>query len=453
MRMKLLTLIASALLFSPLPALAQMGQSAALTGTVTDATGAILPGVTVTAASESLIGGSRSAPTDVNGVYRFPALPPGLYTVTAELSNFRKSSQEARLELGQTVTLDVKLEVGGLTDVVEVAGSSPTVDAKSSSADKNLPTEFLELIPFSSRFGPGAMLIAPGVNPTNYSAYGSGGSSSNALLIDGVDVGDPEGGTIWVFASHNWLQEVQISGLGANAEYGGFTGRLVEQPVPVRQQPVPRACSRRSTRTTGSPTATRAKKSWRQNPDRCVSATTNYVTDTTFQIGGPVQAGQALVLHELPVLPSRDIAIWVSADHAGRDSGHQHRAECPPREVSPRFLFKPTMKLGESDQLTGFFQAERYTVEGRGPARPLHRRRPSAEDSAGVAWNANYTKVLSSTAVFDVRYAGFWGYYYLQPYNGDDTPGWYDVEEDFYAVNWYYFYKADRTRNQAERRA
>ena len=60
MRMKLLTLIASALLFSPLPALAQLGQSAALTGTVTDATGAILPGVTVTAASESLIGGTRS---------------------------------------------------------------------------------------------------------------------------------------------------------------------------------------------------------------------------------------------------------------------------------------------------------------------------------------------------------------------------------------------------------
>ena len=43
-------------------------------------------------------------------------------------------------------------------------------------------------------------------------------------MIDGVDVGDPEGGTIWVFANHNWIQEVQVIGLGANAEYGGFTG-------------------------------------------------------------------------------------------------------------------------------------------------------------------------------------------------------------------------------------
>ena len=43
-------------------------------------------------------------------------------------------------------------------------------------------------------------------------------------MIDGVDVSDPESGTIWLFANHNWIQEVQVIGLGANAEYGGFTG-------------------------------------------------------------------------------------------------------------------------------------------------------------------------------------------------------------------------------------
>ena len=66
-----------------------------------------------------------------------------------------------------------------------------------------------------------------------------------------------------------------------------------------------------------------------------------------------------------------------------------------------------------------------------------------------MAWNANFTKVLSSSSVFDVKYSGFWGYYYLSPYNGDDIPGWYDVDEQYYAVNSYYFYKADRVRHQA----
>ncbi len=67
-------------------------------------------------------------------------------------------------------------------------------------------------------------MLAPGVNPNNYSSYGSGGSSGNSYMIDGVDVSDPESGTIWLFANYNWIQEVQVIGLGASAEYGGFTG-------------------------------------------------------------------------------------------------------------------------------------------------------------------------------------------------------------------------------------
>jgi hypothetical protein len=446
MRRKLLSLIVAALLLSPLPAFAQLGQTATLTGTITDTTGAILPGVTVTVASEALIGGTRSSVTDASGAYRFPALPPGVYTVTAELSSFKKVSQEARLELGQTITLDLKLEVGGLSEVVEVAGTSPTVDVKSSSAQKNLPTEVLETIPFSSRFGPGAMLIAPGVNPNNYSAYGSGGSSSNALLIDGVDVGDPEGGTIWVFASHNWLQEVQIEGLGASAEYGGFTG--------VSSNSLFRSGSNsfrglfetlyENDALTDSNTSAEILE---ENPS-LISAKTNYLTDTTFQIGGPIKRDKlwfftSFQYYRPETAPSGYPPI-TPAGIPDIDIGPTARLE-----KSPRFLFKPTVRIGDSDQLTGFVQAERYDIEGRGAGATVSPEATVREDSAGMAYNANYTKVLSSSSVFDVRYAGFWGYYYLLPYNGDDTPGWYDVENDFYAVNSYYFYNADRVRNQA----
>src|SRR4026208_36685 len=175
MRRKLLTLIAAGLLLTPLPALAQIGQTATLTGTVTDSTGAVLPGVTITVTSPVLIGGSLAVTPDSAGSYRFPALPPGRYIVTAELSSFKKWEQEARLELGQTITLDAKMEVGGMSETVNVRGESSTVDVKSSTAQKNLTTDVMENIPFTSRFGPGAVLLAPGVNPNNYSAYGSGG--------------------------------------------------------------------------------------------------------------------------------------------------------------------------------------------------------------------------------------------------------------------------------------
>ena len=446
MRKKLLSLIAAALLLSPLPALAQIGQTATLTGTVTDATGAVLPGATVTVAGDTLIGGTRSATTDANGTYRFPALPPGRYMVTTEMPSFRKAEQEARLELGQTITLDVKLEVGGLTDTVNVSGAAPQVDVRSSAAQKNLTTDVMENIPFTDRFGPGAMLLAPGVNPNNYSSYGSGGSSSNAYMIDGVDVSDPEGGTIWVFANHNWIQEVQVIGLGANAEYGGFTGvasnslfrsgsnmfkglfeTLYENDAMTGENVSPEVLAQNVDLTPGK---------------------THYVTDTTFQIGGPVKRDKAWFFTSFQYYRPKDAPAGypptVPEGYAVTGIGPEARLE-----NSPRFLFKPTIKLGASDQLTGFFETDMYKVDGRGISSRVATEAGTHQDSPEMAWNGNYTKVLNSSSVFDAKYSGFWGYYYLSPYNGDDTPGWYDVDEDFYAVNSYYFYNADRMRHQA----
>ncbi|MBA2305655.1 MAG: TonB-dependent receptor [Acidobacteria bacterium] len=446
MRRTLLALIAAALLLSPLPAVAQIGQTATLTGTVTDSTGAILPGVTVTVAGDSLIGGTRTATTDANGGYRFPALPPGRYRVSAELSSFKKWEQDdVRLELGQTIALDARLEVGGLSETVSVTGDSPQVDVRSSASQKNLTTDVMENIPFTNRFGPGAMLLSPGVNPNNYSAYGSGAASSNSYMIDGVDVSDPESGTIWVFANHNWIQEVQVIGLGANAEYGGFTG--------VASNSLFRSGSNsfkglfETLLENDGLTGENVSAEILELNEDLTPGKTHYVTDSTFQIGGPIRRDKAWFFTSVqyyrpktapagyPPTPPFDYATGV---------GPEAR-----EEVSPRFLFKPTLKLGGSDQLTGFFEADKYTVDGRGIGANVAREAGTHQDSPEVTWNGNYTKVLNSSSVFDVKYSGFWGYYYLSPYNGDDTPGWYDVDEDFYAVNSYYFYKADRLRHQA----
>ena len=450
MKRTLLTLFAAALLCSPLPALAQIGQTAALTGTVTDATGAVLPGATVTVAGETLIGGSRTAVTDADGRYRFPALPPGKYTVTTELASFKKFEQDVVLELGQTITLDAKLEVGGLTDVISVRGESPQVDVRSSATQKNLTTEVMENIPFTNRFGPGAMLMAPGVHPTNYSAYGSGGSSSNSYMIDGVDVSDPEGGTIWLFANHNWIQEVQVIGLGASAEYGGFTG--------VASNSLFRSGGNmfnglfETLYENDAMTGENVSDEVLELNEDLTPGKTHYVTDSTIQIGGPIKRDKAWFFTSFqyyrpktapagyPPDPPHDYLGLAGAPLVGPEARE---------EKSPRFLFKPTLKLGDNDQITGFFETDSYTVDGRAIGSNVGREAGLHQDSPELAWNGNYTRVLSSTSVFDIKYSGFWGYYYLTPYNGMETPGWYDVDEDFYAVNSYYYYKADRTRNQA----
>ena len=379
---------------------AQIGQTATLSGTVTDLSGAVLPGVNVTVDSAALIGGPRTTETDDNGSYRFPALAPGAYSVTIQLSGFKTSRHEAVLQLGQTSTVDARLDVGAIEANVEVTGDPGMVDVRSSASQKNLPTEILEFIPFTDRFGPGAMLLAPAVNPNTYNAYGSGGSSGNAYMIDGVSVSDPQGGTIWVFANHNWIQEVQVIGLGAPAEYGGFTG--------VASNSLYRSGSNifkglfETLYENDALTGENASASVIAENEDLTPGKTEYVTDTTFQIGGPIRRDRAWFFTSFQYYRPRVAPAGYPQPDVASSNGPQARLE-----KSPRFLFKPTVRLSSTDNLTGFLEWDSYTVDGRRaaanvlPEATLHQEGPEA------SWNGNYTKVLSSSAGVRRQVLGF----------------------------------------------
>ncbi len=94
----------------------------ALTGRLEDSQGLALPGVTVTATGQQ---GAKTAVTDADGSYRIPFLTPGSYVVKAELQGFKTAERRAvTVSLGQVTTVNVQLEVGGLTEVVTVTGST-----------------------------------------------------------------------------------------------------------------------------------------------------------------------------------------------------------------------------------------------------------------------------------------------------------------------------------------
>jgi Carboxypeptidase regulatory-like domain len=412
-------------------------------GVVRDATGAALSNVTVTASSSSLIGGSRRTVSDSDGGYRFPALAPGLYRLEAELTGFNTAKRaNIRLELGQTLSVDLHMDVAGPLESVTVTSNPPMVDPTSSSAPRNLSTEVMENMPFSSRFGPAAMLMAPGVNPVTFSAYGSGGESSNAYQIDGVDLGDPYGGTIWVFANHNWIQEVQVIGLGASAEHGGFSGVASN------------SLFRSGSNTYSGLFETLYENNWltdsnasaevlAANPD-LTPGTTDYVTDTTVQLGGPFKKDRAWFFGSFQYYRPSTAPAGFPAPGTSGDGG-----PVTVLEKSPRFLFKPTVQFNPTNTLTGFVALDSYTVDGRdasavvAPVATLHQHSPE------TSWNANYTRIVSARSVFDVKYSGFNGYYDLEPYKGTSTSGWYDVTRNFYSKNSYYYYSADRERHQA----
>ncbi len=187
----------------------------------------------------------------------------------------------------------------------------------------------------------------------------------------------------------------------------------------------------------------------KQNPS-LVAGTTDYVTDSTGQIGGPLKRDKVWFFTSFQYYsPKTTPAGYPPANPTTGEKWTPAMGGPDARlEKSPRFLFKPTWQIAKNDKLTGFLEMERYDVEGRGAGALTSPEATLQEKAPSVAWNMNYTKVLSSTAVLDVKYSGFWGYYYNDPYKPLDVAGWYDGDTGFYSKNSYYWYHADRSKDQ-----
>jgi len=202
--------------------ISQSKENGAFEGKITIENDQPLPGVTVTALNTSGAGAKRVAVTDENGRFRFPALMPGVYDLEAQLEGFQSARREGiRLLVGSTLTVDFRMMLGKIEEKVTVAGVLPMVDVKDSqTAVASLSNEILQNIP-NSQFVSNVVNLAPGVNQS--AAFGATDAGIQ-YQIDGVDVSDPELHTAYVFMDYGTVEEAKVMGIGAPAEYDGFTG-------------------------------------------------------------------------------------------------------------------------------------------------------------------------------------------------------------------------------------
>src|SRR4051812_42726791 len=134
-----------------------------LAGTVKDASGGVLPGVTVEASSPALIEKSRSATTDATGQYSIVDLRPGMYTVTFTLTGFNTVRREGiELSGSFTATINADMRVGALEESITVTGETPVVDIQSATKERVITSEVIAAIP-SSRVYAQLTLLTPGV--------------------------------------------------------------------------------------------------------------------------------------------------------------------------------------------------------------------------------------------------------------------------------------------------
>jgi carboxypeptidase family protein len=190
-------------------------QDAGIIGVVSDESGGVLPGVTVTVTGPSLQVPSMSAVTDTKGEYRITPLPIGTYTVEYALTGFQSVKREGiRLTVGFTAKVDTQLKVGSLEETITVSGASPVVDTHSTTTTTQLTRETIELLP-SSRNGVVSLLAqAPGVRTLR----DVGGSSLNSVPTFRV-FGQP--GEAYSTLEGVWTSSLQQS--SGQANYWDYT--------------------------------------------------------------------------------------------------------------------------------------------------------------------------------------------------------------------------------------
>ena len=224
------TLFALFMMLALVPAagLAQGVQTGTLTGTVRSTDGVSISDAAVIVTSPALQG-ERAVATDVNGVYSIPSLPPGTYTIHVTKQSLAPVELTAPLPLGATASVDVTLAVAGISETVLVEGVTPPA-VTSSQASANITAGEVNALPMGrtpyliAELMPAVTTNTPNANQLTISG---GFAYDNVFLVDGVDVNDNLLGSMNDLYIEEAIGEVQVLTSGVSAEYGRFSGGVV----------------------------------------------------------------------------------------------------------------------------------------------------------------------------------------------------------------------------------
>lgn len=221
--------------------------TASLGGAVTDATGAAIPAAQISLLNRDT-GARREAQSSEEGLYQFPLVPPGSYSVVVQREGFKRISRDQlRLEVNQAARIDFTLEIGAVSETVEVTGAPPLLEASTSSVGHVVDAKALADLPLNGRNFAQLAILGPGVTGVGFSASGTIGSGtrpddmrpgtelfsngnreqSNNFLLDGVDNNFRRNGLITLRPSVEAVREFKIQTNLFAAEQGRNPGATV----------------------------------------------------------------------------------------------------------------------------------------------------------------------------------------------------------------------------------
>ena len=410
----------AALLFGVIPASAQDFRGR-INGTVTDNTGAVLPGVTVTVSSPALIQPQVQV-TSAEGDYRFLALPPGVYTVDFELTGFQSVKRnDIRVVINQTLSVDQQLQVATLQETVTVTGESPVVDTSTTTMGTNFTKELLTEIP-NARDVWAAMAQAPGMQMTAYDVGGSrtgnqtgyrsyGMDDQNQTRLEGIDTTEATNANAGYF-DFGSFEEFQVGGAGADAS--AFAGGAVLS-ISVKS---------------GSDRLSGNWYSDYQNEDMIANNVPGYLqaanqrNDDGFFTRMPLERGnQIQKQYDLngnvggPIWRGK---IWGFYSYRLNDQ-YKYTTGLPSNiersKLTNPYTFKLTYQVSQNNQLIGFINKRQKLQDKRGISLTTPLSAAYYQSSENTPMKAEWTSVLGSRAFLDVIVGNWWNFFPLRPVN------------------------------------
>jgi outer membrane receptor protein involved in Fe transport len=224
--MRLRCIVLLSVLLASFGLLAQGTITGALTGTVTS-DGTPLPGATITVSSPQLQG-TRTTAADANGNYNIVGLPPGDYTVSLGLEGLQTVTRQTRVSLSGTARVDAELRVAAVTDSITVPAAAPAV-LETTEVQANFSKQQIDDLPV----GKGVIAVAnlaPGVTnngPGGTMQISGAMAHDNLVMVNGAVVQDNVRGVTRPLYIEDAIQETTVLSAGVSAEFGNFTGGVV----------------------------------------------------------------------------------------------------------------------------------------------------------------------------------------------------------------------------------
>jgi hypothetical protein len=203
-------------------------QASSLQGTVSDQQGATIPDAVIAITNQET-SVSRRGVSSTTGTYSFPQLPPGNYRVDVQKPGFKASIQQVRLQINTPATLDLKLEIGQVSESINVVAETPSVNTQNASVGNPFTELQIRQLPLITRNVVDLLSLQPGVTPTGEVAGAK--RDQNNVTLDGVDVNDPQGASSG-FSSVlpvplDSVQEFRTTVVGLGADQGRSSGGQV----------------------------------------------------------------------------------------------------------------------------------------------------------------------------------------------------------------------------------